>query len=80
MQAETPALSFLRQNGFNIFFAPFIKKMETVFSNGYMVSQRLNIDGLTLTKYPSRTDGLFDIDGVIDPAKRARPCGLICKS
>lgn len=64
----------LRQNGFNI-FCPVYKKMETVFSNGYMVSQRLNIDGLTLTKYPSRMDGLFDIDGVIDPAREQGRAG-----
>lgn len=59
--------------GFNIYCSVF-KRMGTNFTNGTMISERLNFDGFTMLKYPNRiTSCFFDLDGIID---ETRPCIL----
>lgn len=57
---------YLCDAGFNIYCSVY-KRMDTAFTKHCMISERLNFDGFTMLKYPSRiTSTFFDLEGVID--------------
>lgn len=61
---------FLCSSGFNI-YCSVCKNMKTTYSNGCLISERLNFDGFTMLKYPSRiSENFFEIGDIVD---RSRP-------
>lgn len=62
-------LRHLAKSGFDI-FCPVYKKMNIKFAGDFMISQRLNIDGFTLQKYPNRIESeLFCVDNILDKTR-----------
>jgi hypothetical protein len=56
-------------NGYNI-YCSVCKKMNTSVSKNCLISERLNFDGFTMLKYPSRiTECFFELDEIIDPMR-----------
>ncbi|HEY8424320.1 MAG TPA: hypothetical protein VIL23_06175 [Clostridia bacterium] len=66
---KDPKMRYLKSKGYNI-FCPVYKEMTLKCQDNILISERLNIDGLTLKKYPQRIKKyLFDPANVIDPAR-----------
>lgn len=61
--------AYLRQKGFYI-YCPVYSGMTTDYYSDVMVQTRLNLDGLTMMKYPERISKyFFDPADVLDPAR-----------
>ncbi|HEY8443995.1 MAG TPA: hypothetical protein VIL24_04275 [Clostridia bacterium] len=62
-------MNYLKSKGYNI-FCPVYKEMSIKIQNNILISERLNIDGLTMKKFPNRIKKyFFDPAGVVDPAR-----------
>ncbi|MBQ9992092.1 MAG: polysaccharide deacetylase family protein [Firmicutes bacterium] len=62
-------MQYLISEGFTI-FCPVAANMNTKFYDGYMYQERLNLDGLTMLRYPERISKyLFDPALVVDEAR-----------
>lgn len=71
--AKDERFKFLRQSGFNV-YCSVCKNMKTTYSNGCLISERMNFDGFTMLKYPSRiSENFFEVFDIID---RSRPAML----
>lgn len=61
----------LVSEGFDI-FCPVGKTMSTALYGNSLVSERLNFDGITMRKYPSRITGtFFPLDDILDSSRPA---------
>jgi len=59
----------LAQYGFDI-YCSVCKNMKTSTYKGFLINERLNFDGFTMLKYPSRiTESFFDLTGIVDPIR-----------
>lgn len=69
--ARDERLKYLVSQGFDI-FCPVSQTMNTNLYGSCLVSERLNFDGFTMQKYPSRiTNSFFDLEGVLDGCRPA---------
>lgn len=59
----------ITRSGFNV-YCSVCKNMNSKFANDCLISERLNFDGFTMMKYPSRiTKCFFELDGIIDKSR-----------
>ena len=66
---DDPRFQYLLQNGFYI-YCPVDSNMPTLFHDTNMIQGRLNLDGITMLKYPERVSKyFFDPSLVLDPAR-----------
>jgi hypothetical protein len=62
-------MNYLKSKGYNI-FCPVYKEMTIKTQNNILISERLNIDGLTMLKYPNRIKKyFFDPSAVVDSGR-----------
>jgi peptidoglycan/xylan/chitin deacetylase (PgdA/CDA1 family) len=68
--AKDDRFRLLQASGFNV-YCSVCKNMNTTFSDKCLISERMNFDGFTMLKYPSRiTENFFDAGDIAD---RSRP-------
>lgn len=62
---------YLQSSGFNI-YCSVCKHMKTTYSNGCLISERLNFDGFTMLKYTSRiSENFFELGDIVDSSRPA---------
>ena len=67
--ANDAKMKYLKSKGYNI-FCPVYKEMSIKIQNNILISERLNIDGLTMLKYPKRIQKyFFDPSSVVDSSR-----------
>ena len=66
--ATGAGLAYLRRAGFRI-FCSISPAARLVFEDGYVIQDRVRVDGLALLKQPSNLERFFDPESVVDPVR-----------